>query len=168
MKKAIGALLLTILLHNLQALNNTNTNKMCPYTDGAVVYQARALYNIIFTGFHRFVDNCGPVQNAKIAPPSNNPEKLAAEPAINVILKTALYPNPNNGAFVLKLHEDLDVQKIAIDVFDINGKLILSENSTDSRESQFDLSNKLINGTYMVKVKLQDGTYDIHRLIISK
>ena len=68
----------------------------------------------------------------------------------------------------VKLHDDLDVQKLDIEVFDITGKLVLTENSTDTKEAKFDLSNKLLNGTYMVKVKLQDGSFDIHRLIISK
>ena len=43
------------------------------------------------------------------------------------MLKTTLFPNPNNGNFVLKANKTLEQQKAEICIYDITGKEILKE-----------------------------------------
>ena len=90
------------------------------------------------------------------------------ENEINVILKTTLYPNPNDGNYVLKFSSEIEKQSVEITIFDIAGKQVLKENKLVENGKELNLSNNLLNGTYLVKVKLQDGTIDVHRIIISK
>lgn len=142
---------------------------MCPYTDGAVVFQARALYNIIYKGFYRYQDNCSSEPLAKTA--NTNPQ-IEEEKEINVVLKTTLFPNPNDGNFVLRINSSAflgtEKQNVEIIIFDITGKEVIKENRILDDGEEIKMSNSLLNGTYLVKVKLKDGSTDIHRLLISK
>jgi len=148
------------------SLNLISLANMCPYVDGAVVFQARALYNIMYDGFYRFYDNCSPAQV-----PGGRTSKVTTqkeEKGINVILKSTLFPNPNDGNYVLKFSKGIEKQSIEISIFDITGKQVLKENKFLEDGNELNINNSLLNGTYLVKVKLEDGTIDVHRLIISK
>jgi len=151
----------------VDSTNLANLANMCPYSDGAVVFQARALYNILYRGFYRFYDNCN---NANVGGRSGSAitpkEKDQAE--INVVLKTTLFPNPNDGQYVLRINKVIEKEKVEISIFDITGKMIMQESKFLQNENEVKLSNNLYNGTYIVKVKLEDGTIDVHRLIINK
>lgn len=59
-------------------------------------------------------------------------------------------------------------QSVEITIFDITGKEILKENRLLDDGDEIRMSQNLLNGTYLVKVKLQDGSTDVHRLIIDK
>jgi len=145
---------------------------MCPYIDGAVVFQARALYNIIFDGFYKFYDDCDAGGGGRSGATPAPLAKMFNETEINVLLKTTLYPNPNDGNYVLKFsNPDFkrdEKQSIEISIFDITGRQVAKENKFLNGENQLNLSTNLLNGTYLVKVRLEDGTIDVHRLIISK
>lgn len=144
-----------------------NLANMCPYVDGAVVFQARSLYNIVYNDYFKFNDNCSLQQLAK---GSGNSDLLLngnEQKEINVILKTKLYPNPNNGNFSLRFNDNVKEQNVEIVVLDILGKEVLRDNKTIAT-GDYLLNVNLVNGTYLVKVKLNDGTFDVHRLIISK
>ncbi len=141
---------------------------MCPYVDGAVVFQARALYNILYNGFYPFSDNCNPVIDARGVNTNNVITGIEEEKGINVILKSTLYPNPNNGNYVLKFNKAVEKQNVEISIFDISDKLVFKQRNFVDTGTALEVSNDLLNGTYLVKVKLDDGTIDMHRLIISK
>ncbi|MBK7667000.1 MAG: T9SS type A sorting domain-containing protein [Sphingobacteriaceae bacterium] len=47
---------------------------------------------------------------------------------------------------------------------DVTGKTVYIKTITETGN----LKPELENGIYMVKVKLHDGTIDVHRLVISK
>ncbi len=79
---------------------------------------------------------------------------------------STLYPNPNDGNYVLKVNNS-NQQTIELSIFDIAGKLILKENKL-VEQTEIQLKNDLSNGTYLLKIKLEDGSVDIHRLIINK
>ncbi len=85
-----------------------------------------------------------------------------------MILKSTLYPNPNDGNYVLRFSNNIEKQNVEITIFDIKGKEVFKEVKYSQNGSQLDLSHNLLNGTYLVKVKLEDGTLDVHRLIINK
>ncbi|MDX2174600.1 MAG: T9SS type A sorting domain-containing protein [Bacteroidota bacterium] len=142
-----------------------NLANACPYKDGGVVFQARALYNSIYEGYYKFTDACNTNNNSRII---NNTNSLNnKENAVNVILKSKLYPNPNIGEFSIELtNKDLQTN-VQICIFDNTGKQFIKE-QRQVINGIVNCNYSLINGAYLVKVILQDGSVDIHRLIISK
>ena len=146
------------------SLNLINLANSCPYTDGGVVYQARALYNTIYDTYINFIDNCNIGVGNRLF---DNVVNSSETKEINVILKSKLYPNPNDGEFNISVTGLKEDRKIEVYIFDVAGKLVLQETSF-AIEDVINIKPELLNGTYLVKIKLPDGTVDIHRLIISK
>ena len=105
-----------------------------------------------------FYDNCGDLASRKID---------KAKKDLQVMLKTQLYPNPNNGNYTVRFDKILEKQNVEISIFDMTGKLILKESKFISG-NEINMSNSLLNGAYTLKVKLPDGTYDLHKIIINK
>lgn len=85
-----------------------------------------------------------------------------------VILKSTLFPNPNEGAFKLRFKTKLEDNKLEIGIFDITGRKLVSEKLRVSDENTINYKSSLLNGTYLVKVIFADGSHDLHRLIISE
>ncbi|MBK9285596.1 MAG: T9SS type A sorting domain-containing protein [Sphingobacteriaceae bacterium] len=69
---------------------------------------------------------------------------------------------------VVQSFNESEKQSVEITIFDITGKEILKENRLLDDGDEIRMSQNLLNGTYLVKVKLQDGSTDVHRLIIDK
>ncbi len=132
--------------------------KSCPYNGGNIVHQARSLYNILYKTYKVFYDDCQNVASRKSNKVLSN---------IQVQLKTQLYPNPNNGNYTIRINGAKDKESVEICIFDMNGKLLIKEDKSVINKEIF-LTQNLLNGTYTVKVKLADGTYDQHKIIISK
>jgi hypothetical protein len=63
--------------------------------------------------------------------------------------KFSFFPNPSNG--VLEVRMPVSNNKQTVTVFDINGRMILTENMT-SNYKRFDVSN-LSNGLYFIRYK---------------
>jgi hypothetical protein len=145
----------------------TLANK-CPFTEGGVVFQARALYNYIYNGYNRFSDNCID-ENENYY---RQAKSLSSdEKNINVLLKTKLYPNPNDGTFVIVMSNNETIQekqKAEISVFDLTGKQVFSGEEQIQVGQELKLKLQLLNGIYLLKVKLADASVDIHRLIIER
>ena len=70
----------------------------------------------------------------------------------------SIYPNPNNGSFIIKT--DLVEDNIQMEVFNIEGKLIISRTLVGSeiRGKTISLSD-LNNGMYYIKMHFSDKTY---------
>jgi hypothetical protein len=135
---------------------------MCPYIDGSIVYQARALYNSFFNSYHTYSDECLEDGGARIGKNGN------LESKIEVILKTQLYPNPNDGNFVIRFQKILGKQSVEIKIINNIGQIEFLETKQIDLNNELSLKPNLLNGTYFIKLKLEDGTNDIHRLIINK
>lgn len=135
-----------------------NIANLCPYDEGGVVYQARALYNVVYDTYNNFTDNCSLNTGNRLF---DNIVKENEQKDINVIFKSKLYPNPNSNNFNI---ETTNENEKTILIFDMTGKIIYSQKNN---EQQIKLSNLgLILGTYLVKVIYEDNSFDIHRLII--
>jgi hypothetical protein len=78
------------------------------------------------------------------------------------------YPNPNNGSFTIKLPEGRQEQNVEISMFDITGRLISKENRSITNGSEIGVKSDLKDGMYLLKVKFEGGSYDVHHLIISR
>ncbi len=146
--------------NNMDSLDLINLSSLCPYTEGGSVYKARALYNIIFNTFYSFSDNCNSSALSK------GIDNLISEyQDVTLDLKSSLFPNPNFGNFNLKVSSTINQTKYQVDVFDIKGTLILNQ-MLESENNIIRVKTNLVKGIYTVKVYFNDGTYDLHKLIV--
>ena len=67
-------------------------------------------------------------------------------------LNAFIYPNPNNGSFVLQLN---DKQTVEIDVYSVLGKIVYSEKISSKRRHSINLK-KMEKGMYTVRLKTSD------------
>jgi hypothetical protein len=85
----------------------------------------------------------------------------------NKLNKIKLYPNPTTGLLNVEVANAKDKEEVSVEVFDLTGKLVYSIKQ-NLNNGTIALHPNLNSGTYLVKIKLADGTTDIHRLVISK
>ncbi len=135
----------------------TNLCAKCPYTEGFVVFRARALYNEIFHVIENFTDECGS-NNSRLAGKTNdeNTEQL---------LKVELYPNPNNGLFTIEM--DVETDDLQIKVLDVAGKEIFNG---DLKIANYNNTMRLDlkNGIYFVEIQSHSTkTKTIKKLVIN-
>ena len=94
---------------------------MCPNTDGAVVYQARALYAVLYNDLTLFNDttcyNPVPDKHGKAAPSATS--EVASEQKQSY----RLYPNPNNGLLYVA-QATPDAKPVQAKVWNENGQCI--------------------------------------------
>ncbi|WP_209389844.1 T9SS-dependent M36 family metallopeptidase [Chryseobacterium sp. RR2-3-20] len=78
----------------------------------------------------------------------------------------SIYPNPAKNEFFINFPKNI-LGKVNVEIYDMSGKLVTSENkiSPDSKKSIS--TDKLVNGTYMVKVKGL-GINTTAKVIVSK
>lgn len=118
----------------------------CPFADGAVVYQARALYNVVYNSAVTFEDNCPTIAaNSRLGNEQNNSAVIDKD-----VYDVLVYPNPSNGnIFVAPIGKD--VENIVITVTDITGKILYNEQRTVTTSFvNFNLNVKA--GTYFVTI----------------
>ncbi|MBL7921160.1 MAG: T9SS type A sorting domain-containing protein [Bacteroidia bacterium] len=135
-----------------------NLCNQCPYTDGGVVYQARALFNIMNNSFSRFNDNCNLSFGSRLF---DNIVKDDID--VNVLIKTKLYPNPNNGEFTVEVNKQTEGTIEEITIYDLGGKILYTNLENGS---SIKVNTKLLKGSYLVKVRLSNNSVDVHRIII--
>lgn len=128
-------------------------------TEGAVIYQARALYNVINRCVQIFNDNCpNEISNSRL---SNNSS------SVNSINEWSanIYPNPASEELYINTNkENEDVQ---VKITDVNGKLIANYDlKTEAHIGQIKLYMK--NGVYFVTLTNQQNNYVVKKLIITK
>ncbi len=135
-----------------------NLCNQCPYTDGGIVYQARALYNIMNNSYSNFNDNCMLSVGSRLFD-----NVVKDEVDVNVIIKTKLYPNPSNGEFTVEINQKTEGIIEEISIYDLGGKLL---NSITENGPSIKVNTKLLKGSYLVKVRLSNKSVDVHRIII--
>ena len=117
----------------------------CPFTDGPAVYQARALYNVVYSTVVVFEDDC-PTE-------PNNGRVWNKEENSNIENKdfdVLLYPNPASDELFIAPFE-LQKGEIAVEIRDMNGKLVYKEN-TNLSEGVGQIKLNVSNGVYFVKI----------------
>jgi len=87
---------------------------------------------------------------------------------IQAVLNSKLFPNPNNGIFKIELKNQDKSDKITIFIYDITGKEVFRNENQKNSSGKLEVESGLSNGAYLLKVLLNDGSSDIHRLIIEK
>jgi len=97
--------------------------------------------------FRAIVDTCAPQVGINLTKPS--------------ILKLNIYPNPNNGSFIIETNATANQ---TVEIYDVNGKLILSQ--TINEKAIVDISN-LNSGVYNLSLISNIGVVN-KRLVIVK
>jgi Secretion system C-terminal sorting domain len=116
----------------------------CPHTDGAWVYDARALYNKINmeTGntYYPFYDDC-------------NISGLYKKPIVQkqTCFDVVIYPNPSREGFYLNSTTDMDKQ-LNITIFDVVGKIVGKKDISMVNKIGY-VGNNLIPGIYTVVIE---------------
>jgi hypothetical protein len=80
-----------------------------------------------------------------------------------------LYPNPNNGNFILSVPRSHDGLKVEIAVIDLNGRAVFHRSfsgNSDPNGMRVDLEG-LQDGMYVARVTIGQET-SAHRLVIQK
>jgi extracellular elastinolytic metalloproteinase len=66
--------------------------------------------------------------------------------------KISIYPNPAKDEFYINFPSSM-MGKVSLEIYDMSGKLVSSEDKISPEAKKAVSTNNLINGTYMVKVK---------------
>jgi photosystem II stability/assembly factor-like uncharacterized protein len=76
-----------------------------------------------------------------------------------------IYPNPTKGSFLL-VPEGLEKDNLAVTIYDITERMILTSNIKGDKAFTFDLSTSP-EGTYIVKIKTNDEVI-VRRLVVAR
>ena len=115
----------------------SNGNIIIDFTIGEVVIETfqptitplPLVYNILTQGFHQ--------------------DKLNIQTIVeNIKIKTKVYPNPTSNILVVELEKNITADLL---VYDINGKIVLSDNLLDQNQKQLDFSF-LKQGNYFLHI----------------
>lgn len=113
----------------------------CPFTDGEVVYQARALFNAIYMSNVIFEDGCSS-ENARMMGFAESSTNTASTD-----LQVIIYPNPTTGETTLLMEGEENEWFIAIS--DIQGRKIHEKTYTTNK---INLKLEADNGVYFVHI----------------
>lgn len=142
------------------SLNLFQLAEKCPFTEGQVIYQARALYNIINDTSITFEDVCeSGVQ--RISKTIEN-DKVESENNLTI------FPNPSTGEInIIFINKELDFLEIKVQ--DLNGKIVYENKKLTSENGLSKLLLDVENGIYIVQIKnpINHGYY-IEKVLIQK
>jgi hypothetical protein len=80
-------------------------------------------------------------------------ECLLATDEVKAVKNTiSIYPNPAKNEFYINFPNNT-LGKVSVEIYDMSGKLVSSENKISPDAKKAISTDKLVNGTYMVKVK---------------
>lgn len=143
-------------------MNLVRMANKCPFIDGSVVYQARAMYNMIYTMIELFNDNCpaeGNVDTRLMMPQTIEQSTSLSNWTVD------LYPNPaTNDLFITG---SKDVEDIQVYISDVTGK-ILANYLVKTQAFTGTMALDLKNGIYFVTLINQNQEKIVKKLIISK
>jgi hypothetical protein len=132
--------------------------KICPGIGGSIIYNARTLYNSIYThDYQPFNDDCTP-------PPTfgfgiGNVIKLAQSDTAKLeVFEAEIYPNPNGGNFYIKSNAKKDLPLI-VEIYTSAGKMVIKTECIKTR-SDCQINVKLNAGIYIVKI-INNETHEI-------
>lgn len=137
----------------------------CPYVDGTMVWQARALVHV-FNDTLEFENACEVLQIPQTKS-SARMSNATTEEDVNVLqlITGQLIPNPNDGNFTLLV--DKEVNELSLKVYDIAGKEVCNATATHTNTLKLNCVD-LGNGIYIVKVFSNGAYLQSHKLVIQK
>ena len=131
----------------------------CPYTDGFVVFRARALYNIMYHTIEAFSDECNTSNSSRFANKTTDEFEQQS-------FKIELYPNPTSDKF--SIITDSEDAQLSIQILDVQGKLIFTD-TMYVKNYETTVKADLANGVYIVNIaNTSNGTKTIKKLVVQK
>lgn len=98
--------------------------------------------------FELFIHGCGPTTGNSFKSYSMVDSDLDILPEVNKITNIGIYPNPNNGTFVLNVESE-NIKNIY--VYDLLGKVVYQVNNSNAERFDIDITDQT-KGIYVVKV----------------
>ncbi|MBL7920002.1 MAG: T9SS type A sorting domain-containing protein [Bacteroidia bacterium] len=136
-----------------------NLAKLCPGIDGSIVYQARALYNLIYKTIKVYKEDC----NTNLSSGSRLTNASVKE-TIKNNWNVELFPNPTKGNFTLVSKAESDA--LTVTITDIAGKLIYSNTvNTSNFIVNLDVNTKA--GVYLITIKNSTNESITKKLVIA-
>jgi hypothetical protein len=130
---------------------------LCPEINGTVVYQARALYSLVFNDLSVFNDDsCMDVDSTYSAERHSNAQGGGNAVQSNNGQVYKLFPNPNNGSFTIS-QSTLDIQPVHAAIFDVVGRNIYEQNLLFNNGTDNLRLNTFVPGVYLLKLKDAEG-----------
>ena len=115
----------------------------CPFYEGVAIYQARALYNLIFDEKFEFIDICSTEGEQKSLVISGETE--------NISNRIKIYPNPAKDQVFISLN-DSEITSVQISIMDVNGKVYYSKSELPVNEGIGSFQLDIADGLYFVKI----------------
>ncbi len=138
---------------NSDAANLISLASRCPGTDGACVYQARALYNSVFNTSQSYPVCSG--SGARIGNAVKNENKW----------EIILYPNPTQN--IVSFQSNWENANVNVKICDLNGRLLLIKDlQLNGFIAKLDLN--LINGVYLVTLTNSNNEKLVKKLLINR
>ena len=136
-----------------------NLASLCPASNGACVYQARALYNVVFKEVVNYVNNCNKNTGARMA------GDLQDEPTLLQTWELNIFPNPATNQITLVSNTENEM--LNVNITDISGRTVLTQ---DVKLNGFmvNLDLSLLNGAYVVNIKNSNNETITKKLLIAK
>lgn len=129
--------------------------ELCPGTDGACVYQASGLFDLIYST--RLYQNCG----GAARPAVSSIENLNSSEMDEIII----YPNPAQN--LLNITSKLENEPLQIYISDLTGRIVLQKR-VQSKGFIANLDMNLLNGAYIATVINSKGEKTTKKLLIAK
>ena len=115
-----------------------------PFSEGSVIYKARALYNLIFGKNDVFSDDCTSFNFTK---------SMNQVSEIETSSEFVLFPNPaKDEVFVQLNNNNEEATKLEIQVFDAMGKIVLNQADLLVRNGLTTFTLNVIKGMYFIKI----------------
>jgi hypothetical protein len=132
-----------------------------PRVSGNAVYQARALYNLIFGKTDVFSDDCTS---------SNFSRSMNQVSEIEISNELILFPNPAKDEVYVQLNNNNDeTTKLEIQVFDAMGKTVWNQTDLLVRNGLTSFTLNVINGIYFVNItNLTTNETTVKKLVVRK
>tara|TARA_B110000116_G_scaffold215830_1_gene192587 strand:- start:601 stop:1065 length:465 start_codon:yes stop_codon:yes gene_type:complete len=118
----------------------SNSNVNMDFSIGEVVIETHQNNEILTQGFHQGVLN---IQTG----------------VLELDFVTKVYPNPTTNIVIVELEKDISGEIL---IYDINGKLMISDKLDNERIKQFDFS-KFSQGNYLLHINIKDKL-DIYKI----
>ena len=131
---------------------------LCPYQDGAVIYQARALFNLLYKNSFVFTEACEDTEERKAISFMNKETASTAS-------KIEIFPNPASDQ--LTVLNSNDTEFIHIVIRDLSNRIVY-KNKVKTNHFIANLELALVNGAYLITVINEKNETLTKKLLISK
>lgn len=144
---------------SVDSITLINLAKLCPGVDGAIVYQARALYNLIYKIVKVYKEDCNNTSSAG----SRLTNTISDKETIKNNWSVELFPNPTNGNFTLV--SKTENEALMVTITDITGKLIYN-NTVNTSNFIINLDVNAKAGVYLISIKNSANECITKKLVI--